>query len=68
LGSSGGGDFGWRLGRQAEFELVDQQLQLGFGLGVSGQHDLASVGCWQMDVDHLNGGEFVEGASRGQSR
>ena len=33
----------------SELELVDQQLHLGLGLGVAGQHDLASVGRRQMD-------------------
>ena len=54
--------------RQGEFELVDQELQFGLGLGVAGQHDLAPVGGRQMDVDHLDGCELFQRAARGQSR
>jgi hypothetical protein len=54
------------LGRQAKPELVDQQLQLRLWLGVAGEHDLSPVGRWQMDVDHLDGGELFQGASGGQ--
>jgi hypothetical protein len=68
LGQSRGGDFGRRLRGQSELELVDQQLQLGLGLGVAGEHDLASVGRRQMDVDHLDGGKLFQRAARGQSR
>jgi len=24
------------------------------------EHDLAAIGCRQMDIDHLDGGEFLE--------
>ena len=68
MGQSGGGDFGGRLRGQSELELVDQQLQLGLGLGVAGEHDLASVGRRQMDVDPLDGGKLFQRAARGQSR
>lgn len=68
MGQSRGGDFRRRLRGQTELELVDQQLQLGLGLGVAGQHDLAPVGGGQMDVDHLDGGELFQRAARGQSR
>jgi hypothetical protein len=32
------------------------------------QHQLTPVGCWQMDVDHLNAGEFFQSAACGQAR
>jgi hypothetical protein len=47
--------------------LVGQQLQLGLGLGVAGQHDLAPVVRRQMDVDHLDAGELFQPTARGQS-
>ena len=67
-GDGGGGDFGRWLGRQLELELPDQKLEFRLGLGVAGQQQLASVGGWQMDIDHLDGGEFLQGTARGQSR
>ena len=67
MGQSRGGDFRRRVRGQSELELVDQQLQLGFGLGVAGQDDLAFIGCRQMDVDHLDGGELFQRTARGQS-
>ena len=54
--------------RQLEFELVDEELQLGLRLGVAGQHQFAAVGGREMDVDHLDGGELFEGAAGGQPR
>ena len=59
----GGGDPGRWLGRQLELELVDQQLQLGFRLGVAGEAEFASIGGRQVDVDHLDGGELLERAA-----
>jgi hypothetical protein len=64
----GGGDPGRWLGGQLELELVDEQLQLGFRLGVAGEHELASVSGREMDVDHLDGGELLKSAARGQPR
>ena len=54
----GRGDPGRRLRRQVELEPVDQKLQLGFWMGVTGEQDLASVGGRQMNVYHLEGGEI----------
>jgi hypothetical protein len=65
-GDGSGGDSGRRLGRQLELELLDQELEFRLGLGVAGQQQLASVGRWQMDIDHLDGGEFLQGAAGGQ--
>ena len=64
----GGGDPGWWLRRQLEFELVDQELQLGFRLGVTGEHEFASVRGREMNVDHLDDGKLLESAARGQAR
>ena len=64
----GGGDPRWRLGRQLQLELADQEQQLGFRLGVAGQHEFAAVRGREMNVDHLDGGKLFEGAARGQPR
>src|ERR1700676_1645759 len=37
-------------------------------MGVAGEQDLAPIGGRQMDIDHLDGGELVERAARGQPR
>ena len=63
----GGCDFGRLLRGQSELEPVDQEFELRLGLGVSGKHDLAAVGGRQMDINHLDGGELFERASRGQA-
>ena len=63
-----GGDFRRRLRRQGEPELVDEQTQLGLRLGVAREHEFAAVGGWDVDVDHLHGGEFVEHAARREAR
>ena len=62
-----GGDFGRLLGRQLELELLDQELECRLRLGVAGQQQFSSVGCRQMDIDHLDGGEFLQCVARGQS-
>jgi len=68
LGDGGGGDSGRWLRRQAELELADEELEFGFGVGVAGKHDLAPIGCREMDIDHLDCSEFLDGAARGQPR
>src|SRR5882757_11223536 len=63
----GRSDFGRLLQGQLELEPVDQEFELGLWLGVSGEHDLAAVGCRQMNIDHLDGSELLERASGGQA-
>ena len=58
-----GGDFGHGLSRQIEPKFFEQQPQLGFWFCVAGQHEFAAVGCWHVDVDHMNGGELLEHAA-----
>ena len=67
-GNGGGGDFGRWLIRQLELELPDQKLGFRLGLGVAGQQQLAPIGRRQMDIDHLHGGELLQGATHGQPR
>ena len=62
-----GGDPRWWLWRQIEPELLDQELEFRFGLGVAGQQQFPSVGSRQMYIDHLDGRELLESAARGQS-
>jgi hypothetical protein len=50
---------------QRELQLAQQLFEFVLGLGVTGEDDLPPVGRWQMDVDHLHGGELLEhGAGR----
>ena len=49
-------------------EFLKQKAELGFGLGIAGEHQLAAVGGRQMDVDHLHGGKLLQHAARRQSR
>ena len=66
LGGLNRDDFGGRLGRQLELELVEQKLEFVLGLGVAGELDLAAVRGGNVDVDHLHGGELLEHAARRQ--
>jgi hypothetical protein len=67
-GDGGGGDSGRWLGRQLKLELADQKLKVRRGLGVAGQPQLPPVGRRQMDIDHLHGGQCLQGTACGQSR
>jgi hypothetical protein len=44
VGDGYGGDFGGRLRRQLQLELLDQELEFRFGLSIAGQQQLASIG------------------------
>ena len=67
LGDGCGGDFGWWLGRLLELELSDQKVEFRLRLGVAGQQQFASVSGRQMDIDHLDGGEFLQGTNGTQN-
>jgi hypothetical protein len=45
------GDFRWRVSRQVELELLEQRPELGFRLGMAGEHELAAVCCRHVDID-----------------
>ena len=62
-----GRDFRWWLLRQIEFEATEKEFQVRFGLGVAGQEQLAAIAGGDLDVDHLDRGEFLEGATRCQT-
>jgi len=53
-------DFRRCLLRQGDFELLEQKQEVFFGLGVTGENDFAAVGCGEVDVEHLHGGELFE--------
>ena len=63
----GGGDFRRCLGRQSEVESLEQQLQFGLGLGVAREDQLAPIGGGHVYIDHLDGGELLEHAARGEA-
>src|ERR1700724_1895840 len=48
-----GSDFRWWLGGQIQLQVLQQKVEFGLGLGVAGEHQLAAIGGWQVDVDHL---------------
>jgi hypothetical protein len=66
-GWSAGCDPRCRLRRQIELELLAQKLEFWSGLSVACQQQLAPVGRWQMNIDHLDGGELIQSTARSQS-
>ena len=63
-----GRDFRWWLLRQIELEATEEEFQVRFGLGVAGQEQLAAIAGGDLDVDHMDRGEFLEGAMRCRDR
>ena len=57
-----------RLCGQLQFEFLQQQAELGFGLGIAGEHQLAAVSRRQVHVDHLHRGKLLQDVARGQRR
>jgi len=53
---------------QLQFEFCQQEAELGFGLGVAGEHQLAAIGGRQVHVDHLHSGKLLQDTARRQSR
>ena len=64
----GGGDTGWRLGRQGQLEPLQQEQLVAVRLGIARQDEMAAVGGRQIHVDHLHGAEFLQHRPRGQPR
>ena len=67
-GKRGGGDFGGGWAGSCSFQALEEQAQVGFEFGEEGEDDLAAVGCQQMHVDHLHGGELRQRAARPETR
>jgi hypothetical protein len=63
-----GGDSRGRLGRQLQFQLLQQNLLVLFRVSVTGQDDLPAIRRGQMNIDHLDGRHLLQNRSRGQSR
>ena len=61
------GDSRQGLRGQAEAELPDQDFLVGVGLGMAAEDQGAAVGRWEVNVEHLYGGELVEHGSRGEA-
>src|ERR1700704_2017268 len=55
------------LRRELKFEFVEQQLQFRLGLGGAGHYQLATVSGRQVHVNHLHGGELLQGAACSES-
>jgi hypothetical protein len=47
---------------------VKEEREFGLRFGIEGQQQLAAVGCRDMQIDHLHGGELFDGAARRQPR
>src|SRR5262249_56130489 len=52
--AAGGCNPGWRLRWQGEVQLPHEHLLLHWQLGVAGQHQRATVGGRETDVEHLD--------------
>jgi hypothetical protein len=57
-----------RLRRELETQLLEEDFLVGLGLGVAAQDQGASIGGWEVNIEHLDGGELVEDGARGQPR
>jgi hypothetical protein len=60
-------DARWRLGREREVELFEQDFLIGLWMGVATQDQGATVGRREVHIEHLNGGQFVQNRTWGQS-
>src|ERR1700739_156504 len=58
------GDAWWGLRWQIELELVHQHLLFGVQFRIAGQDQRTAVCGREVDVEHLDGGEFVEHGPR----
>jgi hypothetical protein len=47
-----------------ETQLLEEDFLVGLGLGVAAQDQGASIG-WEVNIEHLDGGELVEDAADG---
>ena len=47
-----------------ETQLLEEDFLVGLGLGVAAEDQGASIG-WEVNIEHLDGGELVEDAADG---
>src|SRR5262249_14085571 len=66
--AAGGCNPGWRLRWQGEVQLRHEHLLLHWQLGVAGQHQRATVGGRETDVEHPDRGHLMEHGRRGEPR
>jgi hypothetical protein len=52
-------NLGWCLFWQGEFELMKQDLDISFGLGMASEADFTSVGGGKGGIKQLDGGGFL---------
>lgn len=53
-------DLWWGLFGQGKLKLVEQDLELFFRLGITGQNDFPTLSGRKVDVEHLHGGELFD--------
>ena len=53
---------------QLQTQPLEQQLLLGLRLSVTAQDQGAPIGCRQMNMDHLDGGEILQDGAGGCAR
>jgi hypothetical protein len=47
--------------------VLHEKLLVGVQFGVAAQDQRTAVGCWELDVEHLDGGKLVEHGPRGEA-
>jgi len=62
-----GRDTRWSLGRQSQFELIKEDALISLRLGMATQDEGATVGGWEVDIEHLHGSELLDHGTRGES-
>src|ERR1700676_2283970 len=60
-------DARWRLVRQRELELFEQDFLIGFWMGVAAQNQSAAVGRREVYIEHLDGGKLLQNGTWGQA-
>jgi hypothetical protein len=48
-----------------ETQLLEEDFLVGLGLRVAAEDQGASIGGWEVNIEHLDGGELVEDAADG---
>jgi hypothetical protein len=64
----GGGYSWWGLWGESKMESFHEKSLVRVGLGVTAQDQGAPISGGEMNIEHLDGGEFVEHGPRGETR